>query len=419
MIISRRGLLGSSVVVPLALTRCQSSPRSPAASALAQEFTVAASIPNDGRYYYMHDPGIALLPNGTIVVAAPCLQGGTVPGNAYDWSGRVFIARSVDRGRTFQQVAKLDGYSDATPFVHDGKLYMFVQQRKWHDVSIRRSIDEGATWSEPVRLFEGFYWNCHTSMAFERGRLFWALQKGMTETEDYGTAELVVIAGDPKGDLLSPAAWRMSSSIAHPKTPAELVPAGAMSPASWGFADAWLEPNTISVNGRIRVLLRMVIDGYATTGAAVVCDLDDASMTLHFTQIHPMPGAQCKFFMLDDRVSSGSYWMLANLPADAQGQVFDWNAVRASGPFLNGPGNDRRFLMLFYSADALTWFPAGCVARAASLLQSYMYPAAAIDGDDIVLIARTSLHAANQHDADLVTFHRIENFRSLAMNLRP
>ena len=46
-----------------------------------------------------------------------------------------------------------------------------------------------------------------------------------------------------------------------------------------------------------------------------------------------------------------------------------------------------------------------------------MYPSAVIDGPDLVILSRTSRHAANQHDADLCTIHRIPNFRSLAMNL--
>ena len=37
----------------------------------------------------------------------------------------------------------------------------------------------------------------------------------------------------------------------------------------------------------------------------------------------------------------------------------------------------------------------------------------------LVLISRTSKDAPNQHDADLVTFHRVGGFRSLALNLYP
>ena len=76
-------------------------------------------------------------------------------------------------------------------------------------------------------------------------------------------------------------------------------------------------------------------------------------------------------------------------------------------------------LFLFYSRDALNWFPAGCVAKMPGLSQSFMYPGAAVDGDGIALISRTSQNGRNQHDADLCTFHRIRDFRTLAMDLRP
>jgi len=42
-----------------------------------------------------------------------------------------------------------------------------------------------------------------------------------------------------------------------------------------------------------------------------------------------------------------------------------------------------------------------------------------IDGDDIALISRTARDSNDFHDADLVTFHRVRNFRSLAMDIRP
>lgn len=75
--------------------------------------------------------------------------------------------------------------------------------------------------------------------------------------------------------------------------------------------------------------------------------------------------------------------------------------------------------MLQYSADGLNWFPAGCVAQAARLSQSFMYARPVIDGNDLAIVARSSLHAPNQHDADTCTFHRVRNFRSLALNLVP
>jgi len=113
--------------------------------------------------------------------------------------------------------------------------------------------------------------------------------------------------------------------------------------------------------------------------------------------------------------------MASNIPANTQG----WVESPPGMPL----GNDRRTLMLWYSCDALNWFPAGCIARTEHLTESFMYPVMIVDGDDLAVLVRTSMHysglrAATRarngfHDANLLTFHRVRGFRSLAMNIRP
>ena len=154
---------------------------------------------------------------------------------------------------------------------------------------------------------------------------------------------------------------------------------------------------------------------YSTANLGLVFDITDnnGELSLEFTQFHPIPGGQCKFFILHDKVTE-LFFMLTNLVTDSQ----DAFKQRPKN-FRSGAGNERRLLFLFYARDALNWFPAGCVAKAPGMLQSFMDPSAVIDGDDIALISRTSKNGKNQHDADLCTFHRIRNFRKLAMDRRP
>jgi hypothetical protein len=227
----------------------------------------------------------------------------------------------------------------------------------------------------------------------------------------------VVIAADTSRDLMDPSTWTMSTEAGHPhpQTPAALV--RHLNPTA---VDWWLEPNFVSVNGRLRVLLRTILDGYSSASLVMVCDLthDDTGFSLSFVQFSAMPGAQNKFFILTDP-ETGMFWCISNLVADSQEIIYDWNAIRSGGHYLGGGGNDRRFLVLSYSADALNWFPAGTIAWTPNPHQSFMYPAAVIDGEDIALISRTSVNGGTQHDADLVTFHRVKNFRSLAMDLTP
>jgi hypothetical protein len=110
-----------------------------------------------------------------------------------------------------------------------------------------------------------------------------------------------------------------------------------------------------------------------------------------------------------------------NLAADGQSRFDWWEKDELKGKYHGAPigGNDRRFLMLMYGVDGLNWFPAGCIAQAAKLSQSFMYPRPQIDGDDLVVLARTSIDAPNHHDADHATFHRVRDFRRLALNLVP
>ena len=54
-----------------------------------------------------------------------------------------------------------------------------------------------------------------------------------------------------------------------------------------------------------------------------------------------------------------------------------------------------------------------------SPLESFSYASQLIDGDDLLVIARTSQGGKNQHDTNLVTLHRVVDFRNLALELRP
>ncbi len=362
---------------------------------------------------------MCLLPSGDILVAAPCW-------NEDSSAVRTFVAKSTDGGKTFSTIATLP-YSDATPFVQNGVLYMFVQPKQWQDFSIIKSVDEGLTWSSPSLIFQGVYWNCHTGMVAQNGRLYWAMQ---TVVADWGQCSLAVVSGDLSADLSLPSSWRTLER----------------SRASRDTEQSRRERRTsrkralVGIHGRERQQRRCMARAQrgerrrqpsrdASHGARRIRNgrrgnrvrLRRRSERRH-DDLHAILSmarrTKTKCFVLYD-ATSRLFWMLSNAPADSQGRIFDWQSVQASGHFLNGPGNDRRFLMLWYGVDAINWFPAGCVAQAAKLSQSFMYPVGAIDGDDLVLISRTSINGDSQHDADCVTFHRVAQFRSLAMNLFP
>lgn len=68
--------------------------------------------------------------------------------------------------------------------------------------------------------------------------------------------------------------------------------------------------------------------------------------------------------------------------------------------FVGSPANERRILNLYYSLDSLNWFEAGTVAMSRNPLESFSYPSMLIDGEDLLVLSRTSLGGKNQHDTN-------------------
>ena len=182
-----------------------------------------------------------------------------------------------------------------------------------------------------------------------------------------------------------------------------------------------MEGKVVGVGGKLLVSARAVINRYGTANMGAVFDLsrNGRKLDLTFRQLYPIPGGQCKFHILYDEPSQ-MFWMASNFPTNSQ------DLIHATERFPNAyPGGrrsvreDRRIMMLLYSLDALNWFPAGCIAKAEKLNQSFMYPSMVIDGDDVAVLSRTGRDSGDYHDADVATFHRVRNFRSLAMDIFP
>ena len=319
-------------------------------------------------------------------------------------------------GREWKEVACLRDLYSPVPWIHDGKLYLFVSRNSKEfrndGLLLMRSEDRGRTWTQPVTLFAGHFWNSNTGMVVQNGTLYWATDDISRGLIDRGTR---TVACDLTKDPMDPRSWRMSEPLWYPPISETLVnPAFAKEPSQC------IEPNVISLHGKLRILLATKPGRQTTAGLAAVVDLKDEAGKLseQFVQYNPMLGAQIKFYVLWDE-KSGLFWAVVNPAADSQSMYPWWPQAVRKERVIGLGGNDRRFLMLMYSQDGLNWFQAGCIAQAPRLSQSFMYAIPAIDGDDLVLISRSSIAAANQHDADCITFHRVRDFRNLAMDLTP
>jgi hypothetical protein len=78
------------------------------------------------------------------------------------------------------------------------------------------------------------------------------------------------------------------------------------------------------------------------------------------------------------------------------------------------PPQERNLLALHFSKNAVDWCFAGLVASVDDVGQSHHGGNMLIDGDDLVILMRTAdANALNAHNSNLITFHRVKDFRSL------
>lgn len=383
-----------------------------AAQPLAQDYTVVFHNPDPE--YYVEGCGLTKLDDGTLLAAVP-----VVPREQWSEERRaehsvVHILRSTDAGKTWRAASDLPYYS-AAPWVERGVLFLFankagIGKARNADLLLLRSIDGGRTWSEPVTLFKGYYWNCDTGMVHRDHRIYWAVDD-MSFGMNRGPR---LVAGDLSTDPMAPENWRISEAVRFPGAPEALWdPKNAQQPSQY------LEPNVVEVNGKLRVLAAVKIKRPTVANLCALLDAEDdgRKLDLKFNRYSAMPGGQLKFCVFHDDVSK-LFWATANLVTDPEDSM-GWQAAAKEHGKYKAPASDRRFLMLLYSADGLDWFQAGCVAQAKKISQSFMYARPIIDGDDLAIIARSSVNAPNQHDADYASFHRVKNFRKLALNLAP
>lgn len=381
-------------------------------SPLTDEFAVIDTVPEPD--VLTDAPSLVRLPGGGLLCACPRLVGGA--GHLQATLQRLgpdtlSVYASADHGDSWQERQRLP-FLAGRLFLHHGSAFFLGVGPERKGLWISRSDDGGRGWTGPVQLFEGSFYAAASGMALRDNRLYWAFGAVNAEGEfNRKGSRLVAVAADLSADLTSPAAWRRSENLDYPGTPAELV-----RPGRPRERDHWLEPNVVDTADGLRVIARLRLDGYATSGLAAVCDLadDGEHLDLRFSQFYPTPGAQNHFHIIHDEVTS-LYWLVCNLPT----RTWDTDGLPRQPGFRGTPGNERRFLMLFYGVDALNWLPAGCVAQWPSPAQAFNYTTPLIDGRDLLIVSRTSRDGRDQHDNDLITFHRLPDFRSLALDLFP
>lgn len=399
------------------------------AKPLAQEFTVVYRCrkledPNNPRdYICVGSPYIVRLPSGKLLASFELwlqkpnsgVEGGI------DYPNHCMIYESTDDGNRWHQIST-NSVTWASLFDVGEALYSIGVDPKSRNAIIVRSDDEGHHWSPPTVIAKGDY-SCGATSVVVKDGMAYKSYLGPVNGEDYpkyGRAKLsgeVLLMGDTKQDLADSAAWRRSDPAFGPQAsevaalsrhaaPMPQMPVGTME------GNAFVAPD-----GRVNVLTRLNIDDQLATGltARFRYDPQADNKNFQFVSLHAMQGGQNKFQVIFDERSS-LYWACVTPVPDTQPHVSLWGEKG----FRGSAGNTRRMLMLLYSADSWNWFEAGCVAVSRNPLEAFHYASLTPSGDDMLVLSRTSLGGApyNNHDSNMITLHRVKDFRSLALDLR-
>ena len=115
-----------------------------------------------------------------------------------------------------------------------------------------------------------------------------------------------------------------------------------------------------------------------------------------------------RFHVLYDKQDK-LFWLLSTLAWDSMTHI-----DRLPSDRYNLPNNERQVLALYFSKNMVDWRMAGVVAQGNSTTESRHYASIIFDDEDLLVLSRSGdERAKTAHDVNLITFHRVKNFRDL------
>ena len=407
----------------------------------------------DPANIYCYTPGICVLPNGRIIATVDYGGSGVgnMPGEKYaPWKGfwhQGVILISDDHGKSWKETAKFP-FMHARPFTAGKSVYILGHA---DDLMIMRSDDKGKTWKPPVKLTDGEFWHQSAcNVHYANGCVYLVMEKRTSfkiRTWYIGECSPVLMRGRTDKDLTKVKNWEFSSSFSfrdifpkgkypdyfgipffEEKYPDASYPAPGRECAPMG----WLETNVVQVkdknhywhdpSGRTYHLWMRAHTG--GTGYACIIKVKElgnkpgtGKMKSSFETVPsgskmlfvPCPGGQMRFHVLYDEKTK-LYWLLSTQATDSMTRT-----ERLPKDRYNLPNNERRRLQLHFSKNMIDWCFAGIVAIGPkSEKASRHYASMAISGDDLLVLARSGDEkASSAHNGNLITFHKVKNFRKL------
>jgi hypothetical protein len=364
---------------------------------------------------YLGSPSLVLLEDGDLLATHDYFGPGC-PLNHENEEHLTSVYRSEDNGQSWRNVTHIANAFWSSLFVFDQAVYLLGTSQQYGSIVIRRSTDNGNTWTHPRDARSGLLFRggaYHTPPTYHCApvpvciageRLYRAFEDN-TPCDWPSGFQACVISAPMDADLLDAASWTMSAKL--PFDPAWL-------PASWGRIEkcGWLEGNVVQDRqGQLWDILRLNARptgsaGWSIWNKAAMVRIGGGGKQLHFapeTGFIDLPGGHSKFTIRYDPVSD-LYLTLSNGIQDAR------------DPSL------RSVLSLYASRDLRAW------QRCATLLEDdsglshqdsirlvgFQYVDWQFDGEEVIYLVRTAYDGAHSfHDSNRITFHRLEHFRRL------
>ena len=346
---------------------------------------------------FLGSPSLLRLPNGDILAS-------------FDYNGPTSnttgVYRSTDDGETWSHITDIVGLFWANLFEHNGSIYFLGTNAGTGVVArtivISRSQDNGSTWSTPVTLFDqdipgkAVRYHCApTPVVIHNGRLFRAFEALDTSFPWARGYRAFTISIPVANDLMTPSNWKMSTKATYN---AAWDPTGSESTTGWIEGNMVVGPDNKLVN-----LIR--VNSVPYINKAAIINISDQGDTASFVPQNfiTFPGGLHKFVIRKDETSGVYLAMVNNNTAPSYIQ-------------------QRNILSLYGSYNLRDWTHLKTLMRddqGLSFAQSvaktgFQYPDWHFDGDNLIYLVRTAYDGAyNYHNANRITFGRLENFRPL------
>ena len=414
-------------------------------TALADAYKILMESPCE-KDIWTCSPGICRLNDGRLIATGGFRGPGLEKQEWNKWGAHLgLIFLSDDHGESWKQTGEYP-FLHARPFEAGGKVYIMGHNE---DLKIIVSNDNGENWSETITLTKEQKWHqAPCNVLYSNDCVYIVMERHVYDDCKAWTPSVlapVLMRAKVADDLTDVNNWEFATEIAFRDAfdSDELIARGMAffpvlakesyfpAPCRDCAPPGWLETGIFQINDpshywydqemkTFHLISRFHCGWTSYATLLTVKELGEqpgsGKMVTGFQRLPSggecrfiqLPGGQMKFHILYDE-QTRLYWLLSTQATDSmtKAEILDDDRY-------NLPNNQRSRLVLHFSKNMVDWCFAGLVCAGESEKAARHYAAMTIDGDDLAIVCRSGdYRAASAHDGNMITFHKVKNFRNL------